>query len=74
MEPIASRPSLAIEDAVLIRREILAGRMTPGEHLGESRLAADLGSSRAPVREALKILRAEGLVVRTRIAGLSSSA
>lgn len=62
MQAIAARPSLATDVAALIRQEILAGKMRAGERLVESRLAADLGISRAPVREALKLLRAEGLV------------
>jgi GntR family transcriptional regulator, gluconate operon transcriptional repressor len=62
MQPIATRPSLATEAASLIRQEILTGRMRSGDRLVESRLAADLGISRAPVREALKLLHAEGLV------------
>ena len=62
MKAIAARPSLSTEVASVIRREILAGRLKAGEHLVESSFAATLGVSRAPVREALKLLRAEGLV------------
>ena len=62
MQAIAAHPSLATEAAALIRQEILAGRMKSGDRLVETRLAAEMGISRAPVREALKLLRAEGLV------------
>lgn len=46
----------AIEDAVL------SGRYKPGECLVESKLAAELGVSRTPVREALTQLEREGLL------------
>ena len=46
----------------LIRRAILDGSLPPGERLTEERLARDLRISRTPVREALRVLQAEGLV------------
>jgi len=45
-----------------LRRAILAGRYKPQERLVEDRISADLGVSRVPVREALKVLAGEGLV------------
>ena len=45
-----------------LRRDILRGRLKPGERLVERRLAAQLGASRTPVREALRSLQQEGLV------------
>jgi len=62
MKAIAARPSLATEVAAAIRQEILAGRLKAGERLVESSLATTLGVSRAPVREAIKLLSGEGLV------------
>jgi DNA-binding GntR family transcriptional regulator len=44
-----------------IREAILAGRLAPGAHLREEALAALTGTSRTPVREALRRLVAEGL-------------
>jgi DNA-binding GntR family transcriptional regulator len=46
----------------VIRDEILDGVRKPGSRLVERDLAADLGVSRVPVRDALKTLVAEGLV------------
>jgi DNA-binding GntR family transcriptional regulator len=45
-----------------IRQAILDGRLAPGSRLTEERLARELGISRTPVREALKVLQSEGLV------------
>jgi DNA-binding GntR family transcriptional regulator len=49
-----------VTDAV--RERILAGEFPPGERLAEERLSAELGVSRMPVREALRMLAAEGVV------------
>jgi len=46
----------------VIREQILEGGFRPGEHLVETRIAEQLHVSRGPVREAFKLLRAEGLV------------
>ncbi len=45
-----------------LREEILSNRLPPGTVLGEAALAAELGVSRGPLREALGRLAAEGLV------------
>jgi DNA-binding GntR family transcriptional regulator len=46
----------------LIREAIIDGRLAPGERLKEEKIAQELGISRTPVREALLVLQAEGLV------------
>lgn len=46
-----------------LRRRILAGDYAPGESLSESRTAEMLRVSRTPVREALRQLEREGLVI-----------
>jgi DNA-binding GntR family transcriptional regulator len=48
--------------ATLLRDAILRGETPPGARLGEAEVAARLGVSRTPVREALPRLAAEGLV------------
>jgi DNA-binding GntR family transcriptional regulator len=45
-----------------LRHEILEGRLKPGDWLRQERLAQEHGVSQMPVREALKLLAAEGLV------------
>lgn len=45
-----------------IRDAILSGGLTPGQKIVEETLCADLGISRAPVREALRLLAQQGLV------------
>lgn len=48
-----------------LRQLILVGEYSPGERLVEERVAARLGVSRTPVRQALAMLEAEGLVEMT---------
>src|SRR5688572_29071854 len=45
-----------------IREAIVEGRLAPGEPIREAELAKQLGTSRAPLREALRQLEREGLV------------
>jgi len=47
----------------LLRDEIIAGKLNPGERLVENDLCARLGASRGYVREALKLLRVDGFVI-----------
>lgn len=62
LAPLETPRSLAQDAADRIRETILAGGFGPGEHLVEARIAEQLKVSRGPVREAFKLLRAEGLV------------
>lgn len=54
--------SLAEQAREQVRAAILDGSMRPGERLTIEQLAAELGISRTPVREALKALEQDGLV------------
>lgn len=45
-----------------LRRQVITGELPPGTRLVEDRLAAALGVSRNPVREALQTLAGEGFV------------
>lgn len=53
-----------------IRRAIQEGRLKPGDRLREIELARQVGLSRTPVREALRRLQAEGLVVHDAARGV----
>jgi DNA-binding GntR family transcriptional regulator len=46
-----------------IRRLILSGEFKPGSRIGQEDLAARFGTSRIPVREALRRLESDGLVM-----------
>ena len=47
----------------ILRTAIISGRFEPGERLIESALSMEFGTSRGPVREALRQLENEGLVM-----------
>ena len=60
----------------MIRESILDGSLTPGETMSQVALADELGVSRTPLREALRMLQGEGLILsepnrRVRVAPLS---
>ena len=56
---------LPLRDVVFhtLRGAILKGELKPGERLMELQLAAKLGVSRTPIREAIRMLEQEGLAV-----------
>lgn len=59
----ALAPSSLVELAVQrLRNEILSGALVPGERLIEEQLTRRFGTSRAPLREALRLLGQQGLV------------
>src|SRR4051812_20134335 len=57
--PAPSNVDLALE---AVRDAIVDGRLRPGERIKEIPLAGVLGFSRAPVRDALRLLERDGLV------------
>jgi GntR family transcriptional regulator of gluconate operon len=60
--PLRPADRLSERTARLLRERILSGEFAMGTRLVETRIARQLAISRGPVREALKQLRAEGLV------------
>lgn len=54
--------NLAAQIAQQLRRDILRGKLAPGASIKERDNAAELGVSRTPLREAIRILATEGLV------------
>ena len=63
LEPLPGRTSATRGVYLRLRDAIVSGTLAPDMRLCEQRLAADLGVSRTPVREALAMLDAEELVV-----------
>ncbi|MFF4776665.1 GntR family transcriptional regulator [Microtetraspora fusca] len=62
---IEARPPQTTQQYVLeqLRRAILTGQLAPGSAIRQDALAEQLGVSRVPIREALKILEGEGQVI-----------
>ena len=68
MEPhfnVTMNEYLPLRDVVFntLRQAILRGELKPGERLMEIQLANKLGVSRTPIREAIRKLELEGLVL-----------
>ncbi|MDZ4134172.1 MAG: GntR family transcriptional regulator, partial [Paracoccaceae bacterium] len=62
-ETSGAEHSLAEQIASSLRRDILLGKLAPGALIKERDSSADRGVSRTPLREAIRILASEGLVV-----------
>lgn len=60
--PPLARRALYEEVAERLRAQIFARTLEPGAWIDEMKLAGEYGISRTPLREALKVLAAEGLV------------
>lgn len=60
--PTLPRQRLGDQIADILRQQILLGDMKPGDNIPERETSAALGVSRTPLREALLVLEAEGLV------------
>jgi DNA-binding GntR family transcriptional regulator len=64
-QALSTGPTLADQAYRALREEIISGVLGPGERLTERHLAARLGVSPTPVREALQRLEHEHLIQRT---------
>jgi len=63
MSAVTLTPRALYEDvAELLRQRIFRRELEPGSWIDELKIAEELGISRTPLREALKVLAAEGLV------------
>ena len=68
MSPPVGRPALTETDLVgqvarMLVQAIVQGRLAPGSKVVEAGIARELGVSRAPVREAARLLESQGLLV-----------
>jgi DNA-binding GntR family transcriptional regulator len=62
---LSTGPTLADQAYQALRQEIITGQLKPGERLTERHIAARLGVSPTPIREALQRLEHEHLIQRT---------
>ena len=74
--PRLKRSVLSTDIYEHLRAFVLAGKLKPGSRLVEERLASQMGTSRAPLREAIWMLKGDGLVTGsgrdTRVVALSA--
>lgn len=64
MSAIEPKPTEGLNTAIYaeLRNRLVSGRMTPGQELSTRTLAAEMGVSQTPVRDALSRLAADGAV------------
>jgi DNA-binding GntR family transcriptional regulator len=62
MSLIDSDLALSQQIANSLKEEILSGKFPPGVRIRQEDIAEQFGASRSPVREALRILEADGLI------------
>jgi DNA-binding GntR family transcriptional regulator len=68
------RPSGFVEEVFeIIRADLMSLRIPPDTRISIDHLARELGVSQTPIREALSMLEAMGLVTRRRFAGYCSA-
>lgn len=78
LDEVPNVPSSFRDLSFSLRQMILEGDLTPGEVIKMEPLCARFGVSRTPLRESLRMLQREGLVIvessgRTRVAPVSAS-
>lgn len=61
---VLHQPSLVELAAEELRRRILSGELGQGARLTEERLTEELGISRPPLREAMRLLEQDGLIIK----------
>ncbi len=68
MEKLERPTNLKNQVVLVLRKSIIAGELKSGEQIVEAKLAAEMGISRGPIREAIGVLEAEGFL--TRVGGM----
>ena len=68
----AERPAVGLAQGIVeqLQQLIYSGEVAPGERLNEAALALRMGTSRGPIREAIRMLSGIGLVVAVRNRGV----
>lgn len=62
LNTVGNGDDLAWTVHLALRAAIVGGRLSSGEHINQETIARELGVSRTPVREALRLLERDGLV------------
>jgi DNA-binding GntR family transcriptional regulator len=65
LSPIKKQQNYTDSAIDTLRTAIITGQLGPGERLLETSLGKQLGISRVPVREALRTLEAEGIIIKS---------
>lgn len=63
MQGIVKRVAYHLQSYEIVKGKILAGELKRGERINESQLAQELGISKIPIREALRMLEQDELLV-----------
>lgn len=63
MEITDASRTLRAQALAILRGQILSGRIEPGQRINEVQLAAEIGVSRGTLREAIRTLEQDGLLV-----------
>lgn len=62
-ERFLQKNNISEDIVVYIKQQIISGELNPGDKIVETKLARELGISQTPVREALRQLQGEGVVI-----------
>ena len=60
--PVETKQNLKIQAYSILKEKIVSCEYRPGSMLNEAQLAAELGFSRTPIREAISILEMDGFL------------
>ena len=72
MAPIVEkRNTLKTQVYNYLKEQILSGEIAPGERLVEEKISGDLEVSRSPVRESIRMLEKDGLLIVNKSGGVT---
>ena len=72
MAPIVEkRNTLKTQVYNYLKEQILSGQIAPGERLVEEKISSDLEVSRSPVRESIRMLEKDGLLIVNKSGGVT---
>lgn len=63
VKPMIQKQNISEDIVVYIKNQILSGELNPGDRIVETKLAKELGISQTPVREAIRHLQGEGIII-----------